>query len=194
MKETILTKIKRKKHEAKEWIRKRAMKAMAWIQVKTSMKKRAIKGWINRTFHKKKNMIRKLEAEVMGKDQEIEALKKRFRRLGSQIRTIEETESSSLRVVTTKIDIEPLQFGDYIALKNGTAEDWKDEILEEAKSRLAEQLATALMENNMIQFIVRDQSEFSPLDQFTTVAVRVNIVPWEQMAVGKETSIIWRKS
>lgn len=194
MKETIITKIKRKKHEAKEWIRKRAMKAMAWIQVKTSMKKRAIKGWINRKFHKKKNMIRKLEAEVMGKDQEIEALKKRFRRLGSQIRTIEETESSSLRVVTTKIDIEPLQFGDYIALKNGTAEDWKDEILEEAKSRLAEQLATALMENNMLQFIVRDQSEFSPLDQFTTVAVRVNIVPWEQMAVGKEISIIWRKS
>ena len=194
MKETILTKIKRKKHEAKEWIRKRAMKAMAWIQVKTSMKKRAIKGWINRTFHKKKNLIRKLEAEVTGKDQEIEALKKRFRRLGSQIRTIEETENSSLRVVTTKIDIEPLQFGGYIALKNGTVEDWKDEILEEAKSRLAAQLATALMENNMLQFIVRDQSEFSPLDQFTTVAAKVNIVPWEQMAVGRVSSIIWSKS
>lgn len=184
MKETIWTKIKRKKYEAKQWIRKKAMKAKAWIQVKVSMKKRAVKRavkeWTGKTFHRKRNRIRELEAELISKNNEIEELKKRFRRLGTQIDTMEV--AGRIRTIKTEIKIRPIPFGTYISMDNRTMEDWNDENIERVKSALAEQLAEALIEQNMVQFIVNNQCQFDPLNQFTTVGAKLSVVPWEEMA------------
>ncbi len=193
MKETIWTKIKRKKYEAKQWIRKKAMKAKAWIQVKVSVRKRRFKSWAKETFCRKAMKIERLEADLDGKEAQLKAMEKRFMRLGDQIETMEQ-KGLALQTIIQQIDIEPIQFGDYLAMSMLDPNiEYQDKIIEEAKGEIARKIAYALIENNLVQFIIRDQNQYSPLDMFTTVAAKITVVPWEQMAIGRRIRMTIRR-
>lgn len=193
MKETIWTKIKRKKYEAKQWIRKKAMKAKARIQVKVSMRKRSIKRWAKEKFCRKAMMIERLEADLAGKEAQLKAMEKRFMRLGDQIETMEQ-KGPALQTIIQQIDIEPIQFGKYLSMTMLDPNiEYQDEIFKEAKGRITEQIANALIENNLVQFIIGDQNKYSTLDMFTTVAAKITVVPWEQMAIGRRIRMTVRR-
>lgn len=162
--------------------------------------KRRLKSWYRETFCKKAIMIEKLNEELVklneelsAKDAQMEIMKKRFMRLGDQIETMDKR-GPALQTIIKEIDIEPIQFGDYLAMSMlDSNREYQDVVFEEAKGRMAEKLATGLIENNLVQFIIRDQNHYDPLNMFTTVAAKITVVPWEQMAIGRRIRMTVRR-
>lgn len=185
--------MKEKLGNLKEKLAKKLGKLKARIQVKTSMRKRSIKRWAKEKFCRKAMMIERLEADLAVKEAQLKAMEKRFMRLGDQIETMEQ-KGPALQTIIQQIDIEPIQFGKYLRMTMlDPNSEYEDEIFKETKGRITEQIANALIENNLVQFIIRDQNQYSPLDMFTTVAAKITVVPWEQMAIGRRIRITVRR-
>lgn len=84
------------------------------------------------------------------------------------------------RVITAE------DFGKYIAL---TVMD--EELIENAKQRIINDIAEAMVETGIVQFIVkRPEDVGGPANMVGTVAAKLFVVPWEKMAY-RTTKIKW---
>ena len=84
------------------------------------------------------------------------------------------------RVITAE------DFGEYIAL---TVMD--EELIENAKQRIINDIAEAMVETGIVQFIVKRPNEVGgPAEMVGTVAAKLFVVPWEKMAY-RTTKIKW---
>ena len=131
-------------------------------------------------FNRKKKKIQDIEKRIEILDQEysdqVKRLIRRLRRAGMLgMYDYLDTE----QVKTAEIEIEPIPYGTYVVLSGGTATKDQEE---QAKKIVAEKIAAGLMQQEMIQFICKDNcADFDPLSQYSTVAAKIRVVPWEQM-------------
>ena len=131
------------------------------------MKTRFLKREINRL----RNTILHKNIELDRKEKEIQELKSRFRELGS----VTETAEGSGPVVCIKKEIKPIPYGAYRVLleMNGTYED--------VKRDMVYMIAEGLIEEDIAQFIYRENNGSGPLGM-PTLAIKLYVVPWEKMA------------
>ena len=145
------------------------------------MKRKTYKRLINRI--NKETFIRVMSERLAERwknkaDEESERAKyyvNRFREFGRNVETVEP--KSGKFVVCEKWSLRCEPYGVYKKFP-GTI---NEEDLEQIKKELAEKIAGALIENNLIQFFVKEADEFGPLTEFETIGVKLFVVPWEQM-------------
>ena len=79
-------------------------------------------------------------------------------------------------------------FGDYIAMAT-----MDEELINHAKEKIINDIAEALVENGIVQFIVKRPEEIGgPLNEIGTVAAKLFVIPWEKMAY-RTTKVNWWK-
>ena len=141
------------------------------------MKRKTYKRLINRinreTFMRE--MSEKLANQLIPKAAKAEFYKKRFQDFGTNVETTEP--GSGKFVVCEKWSLRWEPYGVYKKFP-GTI---NEEDVEQIKKELAEKIAGALIENNLIQFFVKEADDFGPLTEFATIGAKLFVVPWEQM-------------
>lgn len=123
------------------------------------------------------------EAEQMVKLVEIEAdrYRKRLVNIGSNMEVVTPKDDGPITEVKWTADIQA--WGHYIRFDHNyiyNSPD-RDEMFLKMKKTLAEKLAAGLIEENLVQFIVKDPETGSPFSREGTLGVKLFVVPWEQM-------------
>ena len=109
----------------------------------------------------------------------MDLLKHRFRSIG--IHDVEPV-SDGIPCETVKIPLEP--WGEYAYVQDD------ERIIEEVKGKLVSDLAKAMIENDIVQFIVKTGAERdTPLD-IPTVGVKLYCVPWEKVNRYKNKIVV----
>ena len=105
-----------------------------------------------------------------------EGLQKRFDDISGKFEMAE----SGGPIIT--LNAEAQYWGQYVMLS-----DMDDEDIEYAKKELARQIANGLLDNNILQFIVRHPEVYDPLSELElcTIGAKLAVVPWDQLAMGK---------
>lgn len=79
-------------------------------------------------------------------------------------------------------------FGQYIAMAT-----MNEELINHAKEKIINEIAEALVENGIVQFIVKRPNEVGgPAEMVGTVAAKLFFIPWEKMAY-RTTRVKWVK-
>lgn len=124
--------------------------------------------------------LAKTEWEYKSTNELLETYKKRFRLAGSEIKTID---GPAGKIQT--IEAEAQAWGQY-------AVTYDCEIIDECRDRLIRKIAEGLAENNIVQFIIRDQEQYNPVGGIT-VGAKLFVIPWEEMKTGVKTLRIVRE-
>lgn len=134
--------------------------------------KRLQKRLLNETYkHREQELLKNRYKAVADEAQEeAEKYKERFRKFGSNV----ETEETTGNVVCLKWEVEQIPYGTY----GITCEPLKSESIPIVRKELLERIAQGLMDQNIVQFI--DHTDSSPFGR-CTYAVKLYVVPWEQM-------------
>lgn len=120
--------------------------------------------------------IRLLEAELATKTGEAAIYKNRLFTLGLD-ENLEYIENLPTGNVQTEIDMEPLRYGNYMA----SCSEIPESEIRVAKEQLTGAIVKGLIENGLIRFIYRKRNDYDPLSRFTTLAARIDVVPWERL-------------
>lgn len=126
-----------------------------------------------------KELKRLLTSERAQNKLDMDLLKERFRSIG--IHDVEPI-SEGLPCETVEIPLEP--WGQYAYVQDD------ERIIEEFKGMLVRDLAKAMIDNNIVQFIVKTGAERdTPLD-IPTVGVKLYCVPWEKVNRYKNKIVV----
>ena len=155
------------------------------------MKKKTYKRMKNRLYRAHKAWIiesqlrRNAEAEIKAAEEKAERYKQKFRSIGSNVETIDPGPG---KIKMLKWTIPTEQYGNYVLVNQEQIreEEWRSTELE-IKKKLVESIAKGLLENDIVQFIVRQPSAFDPLNVFGSVGGKLYVVPWEYMAHSSKT-------
>lgn len=136
---------------------------------------RAHKAWIIES-----QLRRNAEAKIQAAEEKAERYQRRFRSIGSNVETIDPGPG---KIKMLKWTIPTEQYGNYVLVNQEQIreQEWRSTELE-IKKKLAESIAKGLLENDIVQFIVRQQDIFDPLNAFGSVGGKLYVVPWEYMA------------
>ena len=115
-----------------------------------------------------------LEGQLLTSKAEISQLHNRLNRLGTQIESLESSEPIQM------IEIKPIPFGQYAML---TDDFMFEEIPDAIKSQIVNNMASQLLENAYVQFMV----DFNNFIGAVTLGAKIYVVPWEQMARRRTT-------
>lgn len=123
-----------------------------------------------------------LEAQLLTSKAEISQLHDRLNRLGTQIESLESGDPIQM------IEIKPIPFGQYAML---TDDFMFEEIPDAIKSQIVNNMASQLLENAYVQFMVG----FNNFIGAVTLGAKMYVVPWEQMARRRTvTAMVKRKT
>ena len=123
-----------------------------------------------------------LEAQLLTSKAEISQLHDRLNRLGTQIESLESGDPIQM------IEIKPIPFGQYAML---TDDFMVEEIPDVVKSQIVNNMASQLLENAYVQFMVG----FNNFIGAVTLGAKMYVVPWEQMARRRTvTAMVKRKT
>ena len=124
-------------------------------------------------------MKRLLASERAANKLDMDLLKQRFRSIG--IHDVEPI-SDGLPCETVEIPLEP--WGEYAYVQDD------ERIIEEFKGMLVRDLAKAMIDDDIVQFIVKTGAERdTPLD-YPTVGVKLYCVPWEKVNRFKNKMVV----
>ena len=129
-----------------------------------------------RKYREMKNKAETLELENGSLRRDIKSLRDRLRRAGSL--PYEYFENADIKTVEAEAKV----FGDFAVLDANADHPTENEI-EKVKSQVVYEIVRSLMDDELIQFIVKDRDfTNSPLyfDK-CTVGAKLNVIPWEQM-------------
>ena len=152
------------------------------------MKKKTYKRIQNKLY---REMVKcaHLKFRAESAEEEAKKYKERFHKIGSNIKTIETGQHGP--VVTMKWELKPEQWGNYIKFPNELVmKDDVEAIERTLRNKIIDSIAKGLIENNIIQFIIREPSVIDPLDRYGTYAAKLYVVPWEQMADKGQIELI----
>lgn len=152
------------------------------------MKKKTYKRMQNKLY---REMVKcaHLKFRAESAEEEAEKYKERFHKIGSNIKTIETGEHGP--VVTMKWELKPEQWGNYIKFPDELVMKDDEETLERMlRNKITDSITKGLIENNIIQFIIRGPNEYNPLERYGTYAAKLYVVPWEQMAEKGQIELI----
>lgn len=144
---------------------------------------RAHKAWIIES-----QLRRNAEAKIQAAEEKAERYQRRFRSIGSNVETIDPG-PGGIKMLKWTIPTE--QYGNYgiFDMRRVNEED-----LKRIKEKLAESIAKGLIENDIVQFIVRQRDIFDPLNEFGSVGGKLYVVPWEYMAHSRKTIELFEKA
>lgn len=142
------------------------------------MKKRIGRKQLIANLKEAKRNEQTAKADLYIKDKELERMKDRLRELGKNTETID----GGPGITCIKREITPIPYGDY----SYVAREFNYEYF---KNELVRQIAAGLLEENMVQIIHKTPGQLDgPLDM-PVMAVKLYVVPWEQMAIPKRIYI-----
>ena len=129
-----------------------------------------------RKYRELKNKAETLELENGSLRRDIKSLRDRLRRAGSL--PYEYFENADIKTVEAEAKV----FGDFAVLDSNADHPTENEI-EKAKSQVVYELVRTLMNDELIQFIVKNRDFNSGPLYFDkcTVAAKLNVIPWEKM-------------
>ena len=114
------------------------------------------------------------EAQLLTSEAEISQLHDRLNRLGTQIESLDSGDPIQM------IKIKPIPFEQYAML---TDDFMFKEIPDEIKSQIVNNMASQLLENAYVQFVIG----FNKFIGTVTLGAKIYVVPWEQMARRRTT-------
>lgn len=124
------------------------------------------------------------EARAERAEDEANYYKKRFREFGSNVDTVEPGSGKLVNVL--KWELKQQAWGDYCVVDDRIVETHDTATVQKILSdRVIEGLARALIENNLVQFVIRDPDMHDPFNRCGTYAAKLYVVPWEQMPHSK---------
>lgn len=137
---------------------------------------RAHKAWIIES-----QLRRNAEAKIQAAEEKAERYQQKFRSIGSNVETIDPGPG---KIKMLKWTIPTEQYGNYgiFDMRRVNEED-----LQQIKEKLTESIARGLIENDIVQFIIRQRDIFDPLNEFGSVGGKLYVVPWEYMAHSGKT-------
>lgn len=153
---------------------------------------------------KKRRGRRDLINEIRNKDEQIliehglrEAAEEETHRIQDRIReigfkcvdTYAGAGDIARRIDVERIDIKPDPMGMYMVLRDEDVENIDiKELVEHHKSLLIHKMAEAMIENNLVQFIVHSAKEPTPFGPrgMSTVGVKMYVIPWEKVSYWKD--------
>ena len=116
------------------------------------------------------------ETDLYISTREKEEIENRIRKIGMNMETINESVPGA--VVMIRREIQPETVGNYRNFFEGSFRE-REWLIEE----MAHALAKGIIEMNLAQIITRGKSEIGgPMEELGTIAVKMFVVPWEQMA------------
>ena len=110
-----------------------------------------------------------LKGQLLASEAEISQLHDRLNRLGTQIESLDSGDPIQM------IEIKPIPFGQYAML---TDEFMFKEIPDAIKSQIVNYMASQLLENAYVQFMIGTNNFTGEV----TLGAKIYVVPWEQMA------------
>jgi len=151
------------------------------------MKKKTYKKLINRINNETRKRIEaeaKIGAAVYkaeAAEEKAQRYEKRFREIGSNIKTL--NPGSGKALVMMKWEIKPEKYGTYAKIDNRRIKETNtEEIYNEIRKKLANNIAEGLLDQNIVQIIFKGQNEYDPISEYSTVGMKLYVVPWEMMA------------
>jgi hypothetical protein len=114
------------------------------------------------------------EGQLLASKAEISQLHDRLNRLGTQIESLDSGDPIQM------IEIKPIPFGQYAML---TDEFMFKEIPDEIKNQIVNYMASQLLENAYVQFMIGTNNFTGEV----TLGAKIYVVPWEQMARRRTT-------
>lgn len=147
------------------------------------MKKKTYKRMKNRLYREiVKSQHLQYRAEIA--EEKAEKYQERFHKIGSNIETIELEPGN--QVVMLKWELKPEVWGDYLKFGTCLIEKHNEKEIEQIlKKEIIHNIAEGLIDNDIIQIIIREPSIIDPLDRYGTYGAKLYVVPWEQMGVKK---------
>lgn len=138
---------------------------------------------------KKKQMkarIRELEAENKALKDENEELRKRFRTLGSHPGLFGYRVGKKYRIETETgpMLVSPNIYGKYKQFNEDTLKERIDDYIEIAKRELITELAEGLIDQDIVQIIVKQKEDY-PFGGTATIGAKLYVIPWEQTIQDK---------
>ena len=113
-----------------------------------------------------------MQAEKSKAEDEAAYYKKRFRDLGSNVKTMDESPSGG-RLVVQSWTVDVIPYGGYCYITDGDRYDGGDEF---AAHNIVSQIAEALIKKNLVQFIYQRD----PINRLVSIGAKLFVVPWEQ--------------
>ncbi len=114
------------------------------------------------------------ESKIDEAEQKASYYKKRIRKIGENMETVNVRPGKAVAMV--KWEISPEIYGTYKRI------DRIDLLSEETiKKELAMRIAEGLLDQELIQFICKETEPYDPLGRFATIGAKVYVVPWELM-------------
>ena len=142
---------------------------------------------MNKRMKKKKisskRKVRILERVRKSLCDSLEFQKEQIRRQHDIIRALgskdgyEFLDNTGSAAVETETKVKSQRYGDYVVL----TDEMKNEIIDSCEEELCRGIVKGLMENNYVQFIVKNKNEENGPFGFNTVAAKINVIPWHEM-------------
>ena len=156
------------------------MKKKGYKQMQRKML-REMSGYVQQVQHEiRQRILAEGKAELA--QREAENYRKRIREIGMNMEIIDPGTGTVKCVEWT---MNPQAWGNYVML-TPDMDEIPQEALDDVKDELARSAVESAARNELIQYIIKGKNEMDPLHQFTTIAGKIYIVPWEQMP-HKET-------
>lgn len=162
------------------------------------MKKKTYKAMKNRLYREHKAWIlekqrrERAEDRIRAAEDEANRYKRKFRSIGSSVETIDPGPG---KIKMLKWTIQTEAWGNYIRFDTAlirTGEELKME--QYLKEELTKSIARALLEGDIVQYLVRMPDMFDPLNRHGTFGGKLYVVPWEYMARGNKTIELMQKA
>lgn len=168
------------------------------------MKKRTYKRMKNRLYREMQEKIYEkmlrvgaeckiAAAEERAEHAEITAedYRRRFAEFGTNVETIETGENCLVK--TMKWELTPQQWGKYTKQQMDIRMEVAEQVKEIEKDLVCK-IANGLIENNLVQFVLREAEPFGgPLTAEATIGAKLFVIPWEQLPKYRSNKIELRK-
>jgi hypothetical protein len=161
------------------------------------MKKKTYKALQNRLLRAHKAWLiekhQRMQAEEQIQDAKNEANRYewKFRSIGSSVETIDPGPG---KIKMLKWTIPAEEWGDYICFDKALIDiNSEDKTVKYIKEELAKSISNALLENDIVQYIIKQPSDSDPLSRFGTFGGKLYVVPWEYMANKSKTIELIKK-
>lgn len=138
------------------------------------MKKRQKKKLSRRKAQKQH--IRLLEAELAVRTSEAATYKDRLFALGLD-ENLEYIPGLNTPNCKAEIELKPIHYGNYMA----ACDELPIDQIKYAKEQLVGSIVRGLIENGLVRFIYRKGNDYDTLHRFSTLAARIDVLPWERL-------------
>ena len=139
---------------------------------------------LQREIKQKDFTIGKLKIQIKCLEEEKKKVEKRLEIAGAETETIEEG-VGTVQIIRAQV----IPYGTYVRVDKIPLDELKF-----IKGELTREIAKALIEQNIVQFIIKEpgmyDGPFGTIDQeYGTIGAKLYVIPWEQMRTGRTIEI-----